>query len=49
MIFCDNHSAIQVAEDHVAHIKMKYVKLHAHYPDTVSAEWCCEPFFLQDR
>jgi hypothetical protein len=31
-VYCDNQSAIQVAENCVAHSKMKHVeKLHAHY------------------
>jgi hypothetical protein len=45
-IYCDNQSGIQVANNHVAHSKMKYVELHAHYlrhlvhENIVSLEYC---------
>jgi hypothetical protein len=31
IIYCDNHSAIQVAENPIVHSKMKHVELHSHY------------------
>ena len=31
LFFCDNQGAIQVANNPVAHSKMKHVEIHAHY------------------
>lgn len=31
IIYCDNQSAIQVIDNHVAHSKMKNIELHVHY------------------
>lgn len=31
VIYCDNQSAIHVADNPIVHNKMKQVKLHVHY------------------
>jgi hypothetical protein len=31
VVYCGNQIAIQVVDNHIAHIKMNHTKLHANY------------------